>query len=450
VVDANAQNSADSSGGIASDGITRRTFFELSTAAFLAPLYSGRAFAGESSSPFAAQELAESRAVALISNETVRVLAFPAVGTLALLFCVKDSSGRWRPLISNGAVPGERGTDTEIAAGWYGEDLAVTVAVAGRAEPSAITFTHAQAVDARTLLLSGTVQGMRIEKRITLLRNERVHVSIRPTSEIEEVGIGQFMSHFYWVPDGRSDGYALPLDLAWLPVLHWQEEDIAAEHFFRSPCVMAMSRGAFAALVPDLTWIKSRRPITHALDLRVTRTALNAPRLSYGLCTSEIVPHTYARHRNDVTAQLSDEELGYAFYLCLGEAARPAEVMESVSTFLWDQYGHSNWRNSAPQVLPFEEYGRRYAYVHELRRWATPVQTKLGEAYGINNPNRIGANFTAWENDLHVAFGLLHYGRKWDTVDLKKIGVGILTLIQSAPRNQGAFPSTFNFKTRSW
>ena len=37
---------------------------------------------------------------------------------------------------------------------------------------------------------------------------------------------------------------------------------------------------------------------------------------------------------------------------------------------------------------------------------------------GLNNVDRRGANFHAWENDLHVAFGIRHYGREWGRGDL--------------------------------
>ena len=65
---------------------------------------------------------------------------------------------------------------------------------------------------------------------------------------------------------------------------------------------------------------------------------------------------------------------------------------------------------------------------------------------GINNSHRRGANFHAWENDLHVGFGVKHYSEKCNDPKLREIADGILRLSLQAPRNQGAFPCIYNFE----
>ena len=273
---------------------------------------------------------------------------------------------------------------------------------------------------------------------MTLAARGRIHIEVRGTTAAP-IELSRLMSHFYLAPDGKAFGYALPLDLAWLPVLHWEAEDLASDHFFRSPVVMAMAQGYYAALVPDLTLLKRDRPVPHALDLRVTRVKAEAPRLSYGLSTSEVVPHTFARHRDDETVSVTGTDLNYGFDVLLGEAKQPEEVTERMTSYLWETYGHRFWQDIRPQVLPFEEYGRRYAYVHELKRWATPVDLGGATGYGLNNDGRRGANFHAWENDLHVAYGVTYYGNKWHDSDLSRIGEGILRLIQFGAQERGSF-----------
>jgi hypothetical protein len=288
-----------------------------------------------------------------------------------------------------------------------------------------------------------------IEERVMLAAPGRVRIEVRGITATP-LDLSQLMSNFYLTPDGKSFGYAQPLDLAWLPVLHWEAGDIASDHFFRSPVVMAMAQGCYAALVPDLTLLKWDRLAPAALDLRVTGVKAEAPRLSYGLSTSKVVPHTFARHRADETVRVTGTDLNYGFDVLLGLATQPREVTERMTSYLWETYGRRFWHDTRPQVLPFEEYGRRYAYAHELKRWATPVDLGGATGYGLKNAGRRGSNFHAWENDLHVAYGVRYYGNKWRDDDLSRIGEGILRLILSAPRKQGAFPTVYNFGRQAW
>ena len=382
-----------------------------------------------------------------VNNDTVKVIANSQDGHWSLQFSVKRTDGSWRLILSTAAAA----TDApwEPKRRQVSEDPQITWSRNGRLEEAEFFFTKAEILDSRTLVLRGNAAGELIEERVTLEKPNRVHVHMcsATTTPIE---LNQFMSHFYLTPDGRAFGYALPLDLAWLPVLHWKSEDLASDHFFRSPVVLAMAQGSYAGLVPDLTLIRRNRLVPYALDLRVIGTKAEAARLSYGLSTSEVVPHTFARHRANETATIPGTDLNYVFDVLLGEATEPGDVIERMTSYLWDVYGHRFFQDIRPQALPFEEYGRRYAYVHELMQWATPLEVDGKTAYGLNNQGRRGSNFHAWENDLHVAYGLTYYANKWHDGSLAKIGEGILRLIESAPRKDGAFPTIFNFNARKW
>lgn len=433
-------------------GITRRGFLQTGSAGAIGmlgarpadawPLGKAQARNEEPSSPpITAQSIPS------IENETVRVAAVAFDGRWGLEFGVKRSDASWRPVLATAAAA--------TLAPWQSnqrlvsEDPQIAWKQDGRIEETEAFFTKAEALDARTLLLTGEAAGQVIEERVTLGGRGRVHIDVSGTTPAP-IELSCLMSHFYLMPDGKAFGYALPLDLAWLPVLHWEKDDLASDHFFRSPVVMAMAQGCYAALVPDLTLLKADRRVPHALDLRAAKVKVEAPRLSYGLYTSEVVPHTFARHRADETVSVTGTDLKYGFDVLLGATTRREEVTERITSYLWDNYGHRFWQDIRPQVLPFEEYGRRYAYVHELNRWATPVDLGGATGYGLNNEGRRGANFHAWENDLHVAYGVTYYGNKWDDSDLSRIGEGILRLILSAPRKQGAFPTVFNFGKQAW
>jgi len=137
--------------------------------------------------------------------------------------------------------------------------------------------------------------------------------------------------------------------------------------------------------------------------------------------------------------------LRYGFDLFYGSAASADDVVEIVTAHLWRAYGHPAFCNIRPQVLPFEDYGRRYSYAHELPARLRTATIDGEECVGIDNPDRRGSNFHAWENDLHVAYGLWHYAATWDDGALRAIAEGIARLSLSAPRNGGAFPCVYNF-----
>ena len=70
---------------------------------------------------------------------------------------------------------------------------------------------------------------------------------------------------------------------------------------------------------------------------------------------------------------------------------------------------------------------------------------------GLHNVDRRGANFHAWENDLHVAFGIRHYGRDvGNRDDLVAAADGIINLFNRSPRNRGAFPFVSTFERERW
>ena len=98
-----------------------------------------------------------------------------------------------------------------------------------------------------------------------------------------------------------------------------------------------------------------------------------------------------------------DSEIHWEIVTCIND-----EVLRNANSFLWAEYGKKFFEDIRPQVLPFEQYGRQYSYKYELKRWATNVLINNKDCYGINNHFRRGANFHAWENDMHVGIFFCH------------------------------------------
>lgn len=285
--------------------------------------------------------------------------------------------------------------------------------------------------------------------KLQLDRENRIYVTVkgRINKLDAPILIGQLMSHFFFIPDGKVDRKIEPLEFAWMPNLHRTENGVCGDHFFRSPAIMVYADGVYAAIVPDLDVFAQNYSIQHALDLRVIGSGnIEAPRLSYGICPYEVDGHVYTKHEPDNVALLESRELCYAFYLFVSRAQGADHVSRMITSFLWKTYGKRFFSDVRPQVLPFEEYGRRYTYFHELPRSVKHITINGHKCVGINNSHRRGANFHAWENDLHVGFGVKHYAEKWNDSNLRDIADGILRLSLQAPRNQGAFPCIYNFE----
>ncbi len=274
------------------------------------------------------------------------------------------------------------------------------------------------------------------------------HQGVRFVTQLElttETQLARCFNHLYFAPQGKLARSCDPLDFAWLPGLHKKASHVCADHFFRAPLVVVVARGRYAALIPDLDIFSVTRDLPHALDLRVTDTLLEGPRLSYGLCASEVDGHVYFDHRPAAAPTLPAGELMYAFNLHVGRCAAPAEVTRHLSAALWQQYGRPLMAAPQPQVLPFAVYGDRYTFRHELPASVRYAQVAGDEGAGIENKRRHGANFHAWENDMHVGYGLRHYGQRRNSPTLRRIADGILHLMRAAPRRQGAFPCIYNF-----
>jgi len=311
-------------------------------------------------------------------------------------------------------------------------------------------FLSAYARRGDKLVLSGERRPHSIEMEFSIMATGHVRVAVRDTvapGSRDALRLGRLMSHIYFVPDGKAARAAEPLEFAWLPALHRESSDVCADHFFRSPCVAVAGLGHFGALLPDLEVFRQYRGLPHALDLRTTETLIEAPRLSYGICPSHAHDHVYYRHGSTDFLPLDEKPPQYAFDLLFGPNDTPEHVAALVSGYLWERYGRRTLKNIRPQVLPFAEYGRRYAYKNELCQTVKHTRINGSKCAGLNNEARRGANFHAWENDLHVAFGIKHYGEKWKDRELVEIADGILEMTLQAPRNKGAFPCIYNFAT---
>ena len=383
----------------------------------------------------------------MICTEHLRIAPMRHGDAPILRFEVRDPERGWRTVLSHRAEnkhrPWEKDEGSSI------EDLEIAPSNGG---PASI-FTEVSTGDGNMLIRRGGIAEHRIEERITVESNNGLRVEVRDRLSRSGVPLARLMNHYYFVPDGRAMGYALPLDFAWLPGLHDNEEHVAGEWFFRSPCAIVLAHGVYAAIVPDLDRMQEQPDLPHALDLRAwhhpgSGETYGLPRISYGICRWK--PDGHVLMARDEAAPVSGTEITYGFDLLIGTAEGPKSIVSEVTKLLWDKYGTRYLKDVRPQVMPFEEYGRQYTYKHELKLWTKPVSCGSRTGYGIDNTWRRGVNYHAWENDFQAGFGLLHYGRKWADDELVDIAEGMINLRLSSPRRDGAFPCIYNVDTASW
>jgi len=393
------------------------------------------------------QAVARAEETPTIQNDTVRIRAVKQ-GTGYVLQCqVRKPGAEWRTVLSQVAA--------YKSAPWEEDKTALDdlqIAPGGGTKQQPFFTKTALADDHQTLILRGQRDVHHVEQSIALAGDGQVRVVVCDALDASPTAIERVMSHFYFTPDGRSKGYALPMDFAWLPSLHRTAAGISGDYTFRSPAAIVAGRGLYAAIVPDLNMLAANRQVPHALDLRCSDHpgvgAYGLPRLSYGLSTWNVDGHVFMAP--GPAAKVGSRQLTYGFDLLLGEAGDGADVARRTTALLWKKYGSAAFQDIRPQVLPFEEYGRKYAYVNQLKKEAVPVELDGRQCWGINNAFRHGANFHAWENDLHVGFGIWYYGDKWNRDDLRRMASGMMELSLAAPRKEGAFPCIFNFNRKAW
>ena len=387
----------------------------------------------------------------MIATEHLRILPEQYGDAHILRFEVRDPERGWRTVLSHRAENKHRPWEKDEAVSV--EDLEITPSMDGTAGGSAAVFTEISGQDGAGLIRRGETDAHRVEERITVASGNRLRVEVHDRLKHPGTPLARLMNHYYFVPDGRAMGYALPLDFAWLPGLHENGEHVAGEWFFRSPCAIVSAHGLYAAIVPDLDRMQAQPDLPHALDLRAwhhpgSGATYGLPRISYGICRWK--PDGHVLTARDQAAPLGGTEITYGFDLLIGTADGPESIVAEVTQLLWDKYGTRYLKDIRPQVMPFEEYGRRYTYRHELKLWTKRVTCGDRDGYGIENTWRRGVNYHAWENDFQAGFGLLHYGRKWTDDDMVNIADGMINLRLSSPRREGAFPCIYNVDTASW
>lgn len=386
----------------------------------------------------------------VVENDRFRIKALDSLGRKFLHFACKASAGDWHTVAGTGLITRPNIYSDEIRLVTQDPEIEWSDHDSNDVKASTVVFnTVEKNVSPNSLLLSGEFDGHVIQEQVIAKPScIRVEVRVSLAAGAPTPKIGKLLTHLYFIPDEKAECATDPVDFAWIPNLHKTEDHICSDHFFRSPAACVAANGYYAAVVPDLDVFDEYCALPHAIDYRTTGgLALEAPRLSYGICQTVVDEHVYARHQAGQTFEPESLEFRYAFDLFIDVVYDALEPARRITSYMWERYGHRTFGDPKPQVLPFGEYGNRYTYRHELPLSTRTVQIEDDVCTGIENIRRHGSNFHAWENDLAVGFGVRYYSGKWADKSLAEIGNGILNLFLASPRKGGAFPCVYNFET---
>lgn len=197
-------------------------------------------------------------------------------------------------------------------------------------------------------------------------------------------------------PPGADREPGRPLDFAWIPNLCSRRDDIAGEHVFRSPCLIARQGRAQVALVPHLRPQLYSAPLRHALRFRLEgeeleggatgRTAREplsvhgrrrCPALDVGRLDQRPHDHVYYAPTGRAAVLKPGEELRLAFTL-LADADADGFGYRAVLRFIWRRWAESSFTAGLlPQVLPFDEYARE-GFASTLERYGLWREFTIG------------------------------------------------------------------------
>lgn len=187
-----------------------------------------------------------------------------------------------------------------------------------------------------------------------------------------------------------------PLDFAWIPNLCSRRDDIAGEHVFRSPCLVARQGRAQVALVPHLRPSLYSGPLRHALRFRLegeeleggamaskarrpaaTSGGARCPTLDAGRLDQRPHDHVYYAPTGRAAVLGSGEELRLAFTL-LADANAGEFGYRDVLRFIWKRWAEPSFTAGlCPQVLPFDEYARE-GFASTLERYGLWREFTIG------------------------------------------------------------------------
>jgi len=346
--------------------------------------------------------------------------------------------------------------------------------------------------------LSGTSGNNRLEQTISLATGQdHFHIEVDALLGQTPPRLEYLLSLFAFVGGN-------PPDFTHVPCLKRAADDVIGDRIFDAPATIIQKEGRLTALVPDLDilneeviYAQGARPLEGTrgfripqdpakismptimdLDLKSGLTA--APVFAFGLADFFTEQHMFWRHENlkgAMVRDLSTNRLRYGFDLFLRADATPFRGYQSISQFLWQQYGREFLRQPRPQAMPLVEYAKvcypaAFSYKGDIARDTKRYSEGLAYDPADSGPlvtwlefdldgspvGGIRATPSQWYNDIQFspwwncardAVGMYWWGKQTDPSLVEKAR-RIVNLALTAPQKQGIFPSIFRYSEKRW
>lgn len=410
-------------------------------------------------------------------------------------YFVRGQSGEWQMLVRALQPPNPRPSGT---APLYG-DVEVArehrLLVADAFKAARVLKKTGEKV---TILLEGTLNGNRIEQRVSLVPEwDYFHIEVAGVISSNPPRLEYLLSLFEFV------GGASP-EFTHVPCLKRAPDDIIADRIFNAPAIIIQKQGRLVALVPDLdllneevVYAQGARPLQGKrgfriqedpekismpaiMDLDLKSGMSPDPVFAFGFADYITEQHMFWRHENKngaMVRQLARKDLRYGFDLFLNADALPGRGFQPASQHLWKRYGARYFHQPRPQVMPLAEYANvcypaAFAYKgdakQDTKRYSEelaynaadsgPLTTWLdfdvsGQAAGgIRSTAAQWYNdiqFSPWWNNARDAVGMYWWGKQGDHALVDKAR-RIVNLALDAPQKQGIFPSVYRYNEKRW
>ena len=275
------------------------------------------------------------------------------------------------------------------------------------------------------------------------------------------------------------------------------QDQVIGDHAFHTPHITLQRGDSFVALIPDLDMINehvevspdARRmqrvprnkfsvPIVDefytmptALDLNAQSGYTENPVFSYGMMDFIVTHHVrYPRVNNaSMVRTIPDKQVQIGYTLLVGVDQAPGTSFQQAVRFIWDEYGHKQFKNEAHLAMPFEQYVKVvYGVVskpmppsiqkpvpgHEDMGVFVEFELDGRTAGGMVSPlpfyGPVLWNFEFW-NNVRDANGLVYWGERLGDKKMAERGRHIINLALSAPRNEaGFFPLVYRPDKKQW
>lgn len=241
-------------------------------------------------------------------------------------------------------------------------------------------------------------------------------------------------------------------DFNWAPHLTPGDNNIIAQHVFRSPALIATDKRQALMVIPDLDIINKVQPVEWYMDV-------DAPRnlFTLGMSKSRVTDHVIFERATGAFYPAGEIEFGFYLMYCTDKES-VSNPFGAVTSFMWEKWGTPLFNQNEPSAGDQSAYVA-HAYKWAFDTWKEEVWQELeiaGERVGApvfivnvtqspNYPGKVNEREfrsiwnQAWFSSLRSASGLYRYARRTSDDQLMRKALYTKELALQFPKKKGFF-----------